>query len=471
MALPLDEKSLKLAFEGRPDLQTAIHHAAVGAYIELFNEISRHILSLPGSSGDEPASKKRRLEENLASRPASASGTNDGIKKETQQNGSTRNATTATPASGNDPVLLEVKDISVVIPQRKKYTLCFTASHLYARLGESKEPVAGISYALKDIEYAFCLPVPEKSQKQFNYVLFPKNSIITPAKPVAGAPPAPEPIVFTIPDSAPKPGTIGGQDSTAASAVSDDFKTLFDWAFSKYLKSSGSQVKKITEADANLFASTIKQPHRPKEKAVHVKGFRGSKDGYLFFLPDGILWGFKKPMLFLPHSRISAVSYTSVLQRTFNLNIDVDTSNDKGGEETQEEFEFAMLDQEDFAGINEFVQRHGLQDKSMAEQRKAKRANVNVLKDENGVVVGTAESGELEKAAMEAEQAAMDEEDEDEEDYDPGSEGESEGSGSSSEEDDDDENGGDGDGDGEEEEEDDDGGGEVGEGDGEDDEL
>jgi hypothetical protein len=143
-------------------------------------------------------------------------------------------------------------------------------------------------------------------------------------------------------------------------------------------------------------------------------------------------------MMFLPHERIAAVSYTSVLQRTFNLSIEVDMSV-AGGEESKEEFEFSMLDQEDFGGIDGFVKRHGLQDKSMAEQRKAKRLNVNVVKDEDGNIIGNAEAGELEKAAIEAEQEAIDLEDEDEEDYDPGSEGESEGSGSSSEEDDEDE--------------------------------
>lgn len=187
---------------------------------------------------------------------------------------------------------------------------------------------------------------------------------------------------------------------------------------------------------------------------MHVKAFRGSKDGYLFFLPNGILWGFKKPLMFLPHERIAAVSYTSVLQRTFNLSVEVDTSLGKG-EETSEEFEFAMLDQEDFAEIDGFVKRHGLQDKSMAEQRKAKRLNVNVVKDENGVVIGNVESGELEKAAMEAEQAAVDEEDEEEEDYDPGSESDSEGEGSSSEEDEDEEGGPEDDGEVDEEEEED----------------
>jgi len=290
-------------------------------------------------------------------------------------------------------------------------------------------------------DYAFFLPVPEKTQKQYNYVLFPKKSIITPTRPAAGSPPTPEPIVFTIPDSAPKPGTISGLEAAAAAAVSDDFKTLLDWQITARLKAAGNGNLKIVEADAKIFASEQKQAHRAGEKAVFIKAFRGSKDGYLFFLPTGILWGFKKPMMFLPHERIAAVSYTSVLQRTFNLSVEVDMSV-AGGEEAKEEFEFSMLDQEDFGGIDGFVKRHGLQDKSMAEQRKAKRLNVNVVKDEDGNVIGNAEAGELEKAANEAEQGAVDLEDEEEEDYEPGSEGDSEGSGSSSEEDDEDGEGG-----------------------------
>jgi hypothetical protein len=230
-----------------------------------------------------------------------------------------------------------------------------------------------------------------------------------------------------------------------------------NWQITARLKAAGKNSLKIVEGDVKLFASEQKQAHRPGEKAVFVKAFRGSKDGYLFFLPNGILWGFKKPMMFLPHERIAAVSYTSVLQRTFNLSVEVDMSV-AGGEEVKEEFEFSMLDQEDFGGIDGFVKRHGLQDKSMAEQRKAKRLNVNVVKDEDGNVIGNAEAGELEKAAIEAEQEAddLEDEDEDEEDYDPGSEGESEGSGSSSEDEDEDgEGGGEAEDDEEEEEEED----------------
>jgi len=173
MAAALDLKSLEQAFQGRADLQGAIKSAAstyilsrvcfiplqvkccwnklgclqltcdIGyapAYNELFNQISLHINSLTSSFTTEPASKKRRLDEAVPSRPAA--------------NGTTGNAAAkgiSAPASSSDPVLLEVKEISVVIPQRKKYTLCFTSTHLYARLPDSTEPAPGISYAWKDI--------------------------------------------------------------------------------------------------------------------------------------------------------------------------------------------------------------------------------------------------------------------------------------------------------------------------------
>src|SRR5436309_11660314 len=112
---------------------------------------------------------------------------------------------------------------------------------------------------------------------------------------------------------------------------------------------------------------------------------------FLVFLPTCILWAFKKPLLFFAFAVIDSTSYTSVLQRTFNLNIATRTSN-----KTQE-FEFSMIDQADFSGIDAYVRGHGLQDASMAEQRRAKKLNVNgagASKDEM-VVAKEEDEGEI----------------------------------------------------------------------------
>lgn len=232
---------------------------------------------------------------------------------------------------------------------------------------------------------------------------------------------------------------------------------------------------KVIRPDDREFVSATPEAHRKGEKAYHVKAHRGSKDGtpphstdlrerkllisvwcvgYLFFLSTGILFGFKKPLVFFSFDNIESVSYTSVLQRTFNLNITTRVDE----EQEPQEFEFSMIDQADYAGIDAYIKNHQLQDASLAEARRAKKYNVNSGKaagadgEQNGegatAVDGEEEESELQKAQRELE----DQEDEDEEDYDPGSEGDSEGSGSSSEEEDEDEDGG---GDDEDEEDED----------------
>lgn len=433
------------------------------ARIDLFNNIASFVYErIADNTSEEPATKRRRVE-------AQTSGSNGAA----HPIAGSQAAVLGADAAAAEPVLLEIKDISVSVPQRKKYDLCFTKNFLYARASGSPVPVQGIVYPWKDIgsyfdsfqhekdksvanrfphktEHAFYLPVPDKSQVQHNYVLLPRNSYLPTTKSQQSADQqtqqqttAPlEPLVFTIPSTAPKPGTITGPSAAAAAPVSDSYATLFHWALTTSLHAAGNHACELVSSDPKVFHSVARQAYRPQEKAVHVKAFRGSKDGFLFFLPTGILWGFKKPLLFLPLDKIVAVSYTSVLQRTFNIVVELEEG--EGSEEGGQEIEFSMLDQEDYAGIDQsYVRRHGLADRSMAEQRKAKKqlaenakkAAANGEEGEGGEG-GEADDGltELERAQKEEERRLQDEEDEEEEDYDPGSEGESEGSGSSSEE-------------------------------------
>ncbi|KAK5662129.1 hypothetical protein OQA88_8034 [Cercophora sp. LCS_1] len=443
MAAKLDTQTLGLVFQGRPDILVGIEKAANNAFsITLFNNIAAHIhhqLS-NGASEDGPTAKRRRVDIAPQSNGFSAS-----------QNGAPSSQIGVSVES--DPVLLEIKDISVSVPQRKKYDLCFTKNYLYARASGASVQAQGIVYPWRTIEHAFYLPVPDKSQAQHNYILFPQGSYLPTSK-AQGPTTDLEPLVFTVPATAPKPGSIAGPSAATAEPVSDSYTALFNWALTTSLRAAGNTRCQLVASDPKLFHSVARQAYRPNEKAVHVKAFRGSKDGFLFFLPTGILWGFKKPLIFLPLDRIVALSYTSVLQRTFNIVVEYEK------DEGTEEIEFGMLDQEDYQGINEnYVHRYGLADRSMAEQRKAKRELVENGKKKEGAA-GEEENKEegdglteLERAQREAEQALQDDEDEDEEDYDPGSEGESEGSGTSDEEDDDD----DGEGEGYDEEEDEEG--------------
>ncbi|KAK8094307.1 histone chaperone [Apiospora hydei] len=432
----LDTQKLGVVFKSRPDILKGIEKAAdEPSKVQLFNNIADYVYEQLGDpSSSEPALKRRRVD-------IEPSTSKNGAAAAAASNGTASAASSADVAS--EKTLLEIKEISVSVPQRKKFDLCFTAQHLYARLPNTTAPVAGMIYAWKDIEYAFYIPVPEKTQVQHNYVLFPQNSYLASLS-KNSTPSEIEPLVFTVSAGAPKPGVVGGPNADAAAAVSDSYSTLFHWAINKCLQ-AGSKGVTVVSADPAKFHSLVKQSHRPKEKAVHVKAFRGSKDGFLFFLENGILWGFKKPLMFIPLDRIAAISYTSVLQRTFNMVVEVFT-NEGGDTEATEEVEFAMIDQEDYGGINEkYVAKHGLQDRSMADQRKAKMQLAENAKGGKKGAEGEANGGdaeddgltELERAAK-LEQQLQDEEDEEEEDYDPGSDADSDGSGASSEDDDDD---------------------------------
>ncbi|KAH8168347.1 histone chaperone [Sarocladium implicatum] len=438
--MALNFEKLGSIFQSRPDIINGIKSAADSSQrVLLFNQIADHVYDQLNGVG-EPAHKKRRVE---------IERTNGA------QSGAASNSNAA-----DEEVLLVVKEISVSVPQRKKFELCFTANHFYARAPGTTAPIPAITYAWHDLEYAFYLPVPEKTQVQHNYVLFPKGTSL----PSKTNPPTAEPIVFTIPATSPKEGTIGGAEASEAAAVSDAYKDLFHWAIGKRLKSAGNPIP-IISANPNKFHSKIRQGHRPNERAVHVNGFRGSKDGFLFFLENGILWGYKKPLLFIPLNRIAAISYTNILQITFNMVVEVFPAD--GDESANEELEFGMLDQQDYGGIDDYVKDNRLQDRSMAEQRKGKLQLAENKAAKKGAEDGGADGAangddgltELERAQKDLEQQAQDEEDEDEEDYDPGSDDDTDGCGSSSEDDDDDDAEG-----GEDGDEDDDEDGEGGEG-------
>lgn len=159
------------------------------------------------------------------------------------------------------------------------------------------------------------------------------------------------------------------------------------------------------------------------------------KSGYLFFLPTGIFFGFKKPLAFYPFDLIDSVSYTSITKRTFNLNI---SARVLPADDESQETEYSMLDQTDFAGIDNYIKRHQLQDASLAEARRARRIGKQTQTQTHGAhgaeneADAAADDGmtELERAQQELE----DEEDEMEEDYDPDEEDGSENSSNSSDE-------------------------------------
>ncbi|RDW57440.1 putative negative regulator of DNA transposition (Rtt106) [Aspergillus mulundensis] len=402
--------AIENAFGAEPALKKRIYDAigSIPQYSPLFEDIARYTCGLRTRNAnpvqpiqilqDEPVAKKRKLENGTGA-------------------GSTQSLV---DLKTHNALQFYMQDVSFAMPQRKKLTLEVTAGNKYlrARNQASKEVEFGVP--LNKIQHVLCLPVPEKSQRQFNFCVIPQYA--DGINPPPEGEPAPEAIMWTV-NNGPAKSAFSGHGQQIGIGDGETSESLVR----RVLDENLSHIR-VVRPDAQEFVSAMLEAHRKGEKAYHIKAFRGSKEGYLFLLSTGIFFGYKKPLLFFAFENIDSISYTSVLQRTFNLNV---VARAIGSDETQE-FEFSMIDQADFSGIDSYIKTHGLQDASLAEARRAKRYNINGAKtEETAEADAQGAEGELQKAQRELE----DQEDEEEEDYDPGSEGESEGSGSTSEED------------------------------------
>jgi hypothetical protein len=448
--------------------QTDVAKEQVPSLSKRFTDIGSYIIQLQDNQDEGPSNKRRRIdEETLPLRsPTKLKTLPPGSRSVDDE--STEWAIKASP-------LLQLGDFSFSSPGRKKMAVEFNDVGIVGKLPASGAVETAVKYA--NIERIICLPVPEKLQPQFNICIFPygTDGIDSSTQTAAGgtAAPAREPMVFTIPDGLPK--------TAKGPALSTAEPTSYKQLVITFLNSKLGLGKQVTEPDGKEFSSAIIQAHRKNEKAYFTKAHRGAKEGYMFFLSDGILFGFKKPLLFFSFASVTAISYTSVLQRTFNLNINTGAVSDDEPGTSSSEIEFAMIDQVNFPGIDSYVKRHGLNDASMAESRKAKLLHINgKLKDGEEAAEGS--EGEISKVIRSGLVQDEDEElppvqatpkkpksrnagpvpfningpdlddedeEEEEEDYEPGSGAESEGSGSSDDDDDDD------DGDGDDDEDDD----------------
>lgn len=279
----------------------------------------------------------------------------------------------SSPPPLNPTSVLTIRDLSFQTPLRKKLNLIFTRTSLEAHSPAKLE----LSIQLQQVNNVICVAAPDKTAKTWNFVILFKQDESVDAW------------VFGVPDTVAK--TAVGGDSFKFDST-ESYKSVLFVAFKQLAGVS------VVEPSTTEFSSPIPVPGRPKDTAFHVIAHRGAKEGYLYFLSTGILYGFRKPIMFFPLGTIREVTFTNILQRTFNLV--VSTEGDVEGEE------FGMIDQAVFAGIQGYSEKHRIQDASLSEQRKAKKVGRTNQESQ--------EAGELEKAVKEYEEEYDDDDDEEE---------------------------------------------------------
>lgn len=132
------------------------------------------------------------------------------------------------------------------------------------------------------VEHVICLPVPEKAQAQYNFGIFPVQGDGLIASSDGNQ--AFKQMLWTAPTTAPKPGTF---EPEVIGEAEESSKVILQKLLNEHLKKFN---KKVIEPEVKEFVSQTVQAYRKGEKAVHVKAFRGSKDGRQYSFPVILTW-------------------------------------------------------------------------------------------------------------------------------------------------------------------------------------
>ncbi|ORX58185.1 hypothetical protein DM01DRAFT_1333850, partial [Hesseltinella vesiculosa] len=261
--------------------------------------------------------------------------------------------------SNESPIII-IKDISFQAPARKRLILQITASELV--LINEKTNTIEFSCPILDIQHAVAVPTPERPQGASTFALFTSA----------------EAIVFSLPEKGP-PMTIHHANSHSEYTTADEKRKAIVDVLTSHIVSADQMAMPSRQhfTCTGVSASTGK----PEPSRAYVNTYMHTKEGFLYFLPLGILFGFKKPTLFIPTRAIAATVITSVTQRTFDLKVCLAPDAQPLGapaaalasylQDNKLQLPFSMIEQPEYGGIDQYIKKLGINDQSMTEETKA----------------------------------------------------------------------------------------------------
>ncbi|OBZ83371.1 hypothetical protein A0J61_08579 [Choanephora cucurbitarum] len=277
---------------------------------------------------------------------------NDGYMNDGQQISKKRKIDIDPPS---DLPCLKIKDVSFQSPARKKFDILI--GNTYFHLQNSKTEEIEYRYTLDQFSSigGACVPTPDKATKCFTFVLFLKDE---------------DCIIFTTQEK----GAIAYTHASSDQILDTPDKHInLANLLTKY-----THLPIIQPSEDYFHAKGVSSSTGKQEDRTHVVAYLKAKDGYLFFLPTGILFGFKKPTLFFPKESLASNVITGVTQRTFDLTLTLKPNGQILGtgikttrEEDLETVQFSMIEQSEYGRIDAYTKRLGLDDQSMDEKLKA----------------------------------------------------------------------------------------------------
>ncbi|CEP64619.1 Rtt106p LALA0_S12e03070g [Lachancea lanzarotensis] len=264
------------------------------------------------------------------------------------------------PEVAENSIIFQLKDVSVLTPFRKKLNLVISLSPVTGKptlsLSKDMVPQLTISELNKSVKFATFLPVPEKNNVVYLFISYRPDATSD----------ATEFLLVTLN----KDATLAQlKNSGLINTPANDMSPCID-----YIR---KQAILVGFRIADPFSASNTGP-----KPFHVEAHRGTKEGTLYFLPDNVLFGFKKPILLFSSQEIESITYSSITRLTFNVTL-ITKSGDR--------FEFSMIDQNEYALIDDYVKRKQVVDNSMSEENKAKRTNKEQHTEEHSLLAEAAQ--------------------------------------------------------------------------------
>ncbi|KAG2217164.1 hypothetical protein INT45_003055 [Circinella minor] len=253
-----------------------------------------------------------------------------------------------------------INDISFQLPARKKLNMIFTSTRrLY--LVNTKTEEMDFTFDLNALEHVCCVPSPVPT-KGHTFTLFFKQQPM-------------DPIVFTIQQKG-DIQIIQQQQQPPLILTHEKEKQMIQIV-------SEQTHHEIQLPSKSIYLSTVLSTttgKRPDEDRFYANVYLKNKEACLYFLPKGILFGFKKPVYYFPLTILSSTYYSGITQHTFNLTLVLKKNQlplgsllnvSKDEQENGSTLEFSMIEQSEFGGIDQYIKKMNINDKSMSEENMA----------------------------------------------------------------------------------------------------
>ncbi|KAG0262988.1 hypothetical protein BG011_009486 [Mortierella polycephala] len=292
------------------------------------------------------------------------------------------NTVSAVPQKPQDlgPAIYTTSPLSFLHPVRKKLILSLHQNSI-ALISATNPSESICSAPYTAVHRVVAVPFLERATKQTALILFFKHSTsLTPKDAIWAVPLADDGKDFSLQFHEQHKQLAGlTQDLTLGATTSTPVP------FASFKRPDHILISILSyflrRANPENYASNVDIVLNPTPAYPHFSAHLKSNQGTIYLLPTGILFAFRKPILFMRSDAIEAVGVHSVLSRTFDFEVVMDVNatspEDLEGippenKDGRRAIGFGMVDTKEFGRMEEWIKKAGIRDRSLSEDLKAK---------------------------------------------------------------------------------------------------